>query len=120
MVGLVGHPTPTVDIYGYAGTEQIQQKSWNVNGKSYGYGNPLYSNAGCSIELSSATCTADTSGVTQGTIGAWWRFMQGAYGTAETGVSYSYTRREIFEGVGGAPSTDENTFMVSFRFLPFG
>jgi hypothetical protein len=119
LVGLVGHPIPSVDIFGYAGTEQIEAKSWTVNGKPYGYGNALYSNAGCSIELSTATCTADTSGLTQGTIGAWWRFAQGNFGTAEVGASYSYTKRTIFPGVGGAPSTDENVVMFSFRYFPF-
>jgi len=119
LIGLVGHPVPSVDIYGYAGTEQIEAKSWTVNGKPYGYGNAMYSNAGCSIELSTATCTADTSGLTQGTIGGWWRFAQGNFGTAEVGASYSYTRRTIFPGVGGAPSTDENVVMFSFRYFPF-
>jgi hypothetical protein len=119
LVGLVGHPIPSVDIYGYAGTEQIQAKSWNANGKSFGFGNAAFSNAGCSTELSTATCTADTSGLTQGTIGAWWRFAQGNFGTAQVGASYSYTRRTIFPGVGGAPSTDENVVMFSFRYFPF-
>jgi hypothetical protein len=119
LIGLVGHPTPSVDIYGYAGTEQIEAKSWTVNGKNFGYGNPNFSNAGCSIELSTATCTADTSGVTQGTIGGWWRFAQGNFGTAEVGASYSYTKRTIFPGIGGAPSTDENVVMFSFRYFPF-
>jgi hypothetical protein len=41
------------------------------------------------------------------------------FGTVEVGASYSYTRRTIFPGVGGAPSTDENVVMFSFRYFPF-
>ena len=124
LVGLVGHPVTDVDLYSYVGTEQIGRKYFNANGKAYGYGNPLYSNAGCDIELSTATCTANTSGVVQGMIGAWWRFLHGDYGTIQTGVQYSYTRRTIFNGVTGPggtgnASTDENTLLFSLRYLPF-
>ncbi len=124
LFGLIGHPTPNFDIYGYAGTEQIGAKYFNVAGKGYGYGNPLYSNAGCDVELSTATCTGNTSGITQGTLGAWWRFLHGDYGTVEVGAQYSYTRRTIFQGVpapggGGNNGTDDNIAMFSLRYLPF-
>jgi hypothetical protein len=124
LVGLVGHPIPPVDVYGYAGTEQIGRKAWTIAGKGYGYGSPLYSNAGCNIELSAATCTGNTSGIAQGTIGGWWRFFQGNYGTAEIGAQYSYTRRSIFKGLAPAGSngnagTDLNEVLVSLRYLPF-
>ncbi len=124
LVGLTGHPTPDYDLYAYAGTEQIGRKYFNAGGKQYGYGNPLYSNTGCDIELSTATCTANTSGITQGTIGGWWHFLHGDYGTVESGVQYSYTRRTIFKGVGapsggGNASTDDSTLLFSLRYLPF-
>jgi outer membrane murein-binding lipoprotein Lpp len=124
LVGLVAHPQPDIDLYSYVGTEQIHRKYFTSNGTAYGYGNPLYSNAGCDIELSTASCTANTSGLTQGTIGAWWRFLHGNYGTIETGAQYSYTRRTIFAGATGAggtgnAATDDNIVMFSLRYLPF-
>jgi hypothetical protein len=124
LAGIIGHPVDAVDLYGYAGTEQIASKSYVVAGKAYGYGNPLYSNAGCGIELSTATCTANTSGIVQGTVGGWWRFFQGNYGTAEIGAQYSYTHRDIFRGAAPAGSngnagTDLNEVLVSLRYLPF-
>ena len=123
LVGIVGHPQPEIDLYTYIGTEQIGRKSFNAGGKSYGYGNPLYSNAGCNIELSTATCTGNTSGITQGTLGAWWRFLHGDYGNVEAGAQYSYTRRNIYKGVdtgsSGNQSTDDNMLFFSLRYLPF-
>ena len=124
LAGLTGHPKPSIDLYAYVGTEQIGKKTFSTAGRAYGYGNPLFSNAGCNVELSTAACTGNTSGITQGTVGAWWRFFRGNYGTAEVGAQYSYTRRAIFKGVpaaggGGNQSTDDNIFMFSARYLPF-
>ncbi len=124
LVGLVAHPVPTVDLYSYVGTEQIGRKTFNVAGRPYGYGNPLYSNAGCDVELSSASCTGNTSGIVQGTLGAWWRFLHGGYGTAQAGIQYAYTRRSVFTGVtapggSGNRGTDENGVLFSLRYLPF-
>ena len=124
LVGIVGHPDPDFDLYGYVGTEQIGRRYFNANGKAFGYGNPAYSNAGCDIELSTATCTANTSGIVQGTVGGWWRFLHGDFGTLQTGIQYSYTRRSVFDGVTGAggtgnAATDDNMLLFSMRYLPF-
>ncbi len=119
LVGLEGHPAKEFDLYAYIGTEQIARRSFTTGGKAYGYGNALYSNAGCGTELSTATCVANTSGITQGTLGGWWRFYHGGFGTVQAGVQYSYTRRDIFQGVGGHDGTDENTVLTSLRFSPF-
>lgn len=119
LAGLVGHPIPSVDLYSYVGTEQIGQRSFTTAGKGYGYGSPLYTNIGCGVELSTAGCVANTSGLVQGTLGGWWRFLKGDYGTMEVGGQYSYTRRTIFGAIGGHSGTDENTVMLSLRYLPF-
>ena len=127
LAGLVGHPTPLIDLYSYVGTEQISRASFNLGGKAYGYGNPLYQNGGCNIELTAASaCVGNTSGFTQGTVGGWWRFLKGNFGTLQAGAQFSYTRREIFSGAGTvagtrAPSatTDDSMFYFSFRYLPF-
>ncbi len=119
LVGLIGHPIPTVDVYGYVGTEQVSRRAFAAGGKGYGYGSPLYANGGCGTELSTIGCVANTSGLVQGTVGSWWRFLHGPYGTMQVGGQYSYTRRSIFQGVGGGKGTDENVFLVSFRYAPF-
>ena len=124
LLGLVGHPSKSFDIYGCLGTEQASRRSFNVTseGKTtgYGYGNPLYSNTGCETELSPAsTCVANTQSLTQAAVGAWYKFVHGSYGTMQIGPEYSYTHRAIFQGVGKTPSANENTFFLSFRYYPF-
>jgi hypothetical protein len=119
LIGLVGHPTPEIDLYTYAGTEQAGKTAFTVAGKGYGYGSPLFVNSGCNTELSPLACTGNTSGITQATIGGWWRFLHGDFGTMQFGAQYSYTRRQAFEGIGGAPKTDDNMVMISLRYLPF-
>ena len=125
LAGLIAHPVKLVDLYAYVGTEQItHRESFTEAGKGYGYGSPLYSNVGCDVEEPATTplarpCTANTSGVTQGTVGAWWRFLKGDFGTMETGTQVSYTRKNAFEGVGGSPKTDDTMVFFSFRYLPF-
>ena len=129
LLGLVWHPTRAWDLYSYVGSEQEAKRSYNevIGGKlaSFGYGNGFYSNAGCDTEGSALTCTANTRGITQGTLGAWWRFLHGTFGTLQAGTQWSYTRRTAFEGTGAkagsalTPRTDDNIVMFSFRYLPF-
>jgi TolA-binding protein len=120
LAGLIWHPTKMLDFYSYVGTEQVtHREDFRIGRNGFGYGNPLYSNAGCDIELSAATCTGNTSGIVQGTIGGWWRFLKGDFGTLQSGVQYSYTKRAVWSGVGGNPTTDNNIVMFSFRYLPF-
>jgi len=119
LAGLIGHPDPSIDLYAYVGTEQVRRRSFVESGKGYGYGSPLYVNTGCYVELSTASCQANTSGIVEGTLGGWWRFLHGNYGTAEVGAQYEYLRRSIFPGVGGSKGTDDNVVMLSFRYLPF-
>jgi len=119
MLGLIGHPTPMLDVYGYVGTEQAQKKYGTTAGAAYGYGDPAYVNTGCNTELSASTCTANTSGVTGITVGAWYKWLQGGYGTLMTGVQLADDQRETFKGVGGAPQVNEQTVFFSLRYLPF-
>jgi hypothetical protein len=120
MGGFVGHPIPAVDLYAYGGAEGVGQRSFGATG---GYGNPNVSLAGCELELGS--CNAVTSSVLEGTVGGWWRFFKGSYGTVQAGLQYEYLKRNVFQGVGAtrgsslSPSSDENVFLFSFRYYPF-
>lgn len=122
MIGLVGHPSKSIDLYGYGGIEHItSSEAFISGGKSYGYGSGLYNDAGCNTEESgtAANCVANTRTVVQGTVGGWWKFLKGDFGTMQTGIQYSYTHKTAFSGIGGTPKADENTVMMSFRYMPF-
>jgi hypothetical protein len=123
MLGVVGHVTPKLDLYTYGGIEEEERKYGTVGGAAYGYGNPAFSNAGCSVISSSATaqttCTANTRSSTGVQIGGWYKLFQSGIGTLQTGASYEWNQRAIFNGVGGAPSVNENVFLLTLRYLPF-
>jgi len=122
MLGLNYRPSAKWTVYGYAGIEDAQPEHFTavVNGTTlgYGYGSPLYDNSGCLTE-GSAVCAANTSRVEQGVIGAWWKYYEGTLGNLQLGFQGSYTKRKIFEGIGGAPDTDITMGFVSFRYYPY-
>ncbi|MGA7914100.1 MAG: hypothetical protein WCA00_02610 [Candidatus Acidiferrales bacterium] len=125
------HPTPKLDIYMNVGGEYVSRASYTtLAGKAEGYGNPLFSNAGCWIETAPTTttpvgttagtgyvpgglgsCTGDTRNLIEGTLGFWYRFYKGPKGTIQYGMQYSYVQRNTWRGVGNASST--NGFGVS-------
>ena len=53
------------------------------------------------------------------TVGFWQNVYKGDYGRVAVGAQYEYIKREVFEGVGGAPSTDNNIVLTSLRYYPF-
>lgn len=118
LFGLIGHPTDGLDLYLYSGLEQEARTYVTFNGKPYGYGNPLYNNSGCRTE-GSTLCAANTHRVWQITGGLWYNLYKGNFGLVRVGEQASYTRRDIFQGIGGAPSTDEVVVLTSLRYFPF-
>jgi hypothetical protein len=124
MGGFVAHPVPAMDVYTYGGAEAADSKSYFADGGHYGYGVTTSSLFSC--ELEGASCAAQTSGVLEGSIGAWYRFLKNQYGTVEAGAQYEYIERHTFVGAGErkgstlAPSTNENAVLFSLRYLPFG
>ncbi len=117
LVGATLHPTRSLDVYGFAGEEHINNKAYNIHGVAWGYGSPLTNTKGCYVE--GGTCTASTKLVGQVMGGFWQRIYQGPFGRAQVGMEYSYTERFAFGGVGGAPVAKENILMTSFRYYPF-
>ena len=78
----------------------------------------LYTNAGCFTEGSSV-CNGNTHSLKQATAGLWQKLYVGPFGRAQVGVQYSYTERQSFVGVGGAPLSKTSMGFVSFRYYPF-
>jgi hypothetical protein len=126
MVGLVGHPTDGLDVYAYAGLEQVEAKFFNSGTTLLGYGNPGFSNAGCTFATPSSfagatptNCIANNRRLEEVTVGFWQNLYKGDYGRVAAGAQYEYIRRQAFAGLGGAPSTDDNIAMTSLRWYPF-
>lgn len=117
LVGLEAHPGP-VDLYAYAGLEEERRTAVSTVGTAlYGYGNPGVNNTGCWVI--GGTCGAQTSAVREWTVGGWYKFYKGSYGTVEFGVQDAELYRDTFGAKGGAPSTNDNVLMTSFRYYPF-
>ncbi|HYM35355.1 MAG TPA: hypothetical protein VET48_08170 [Steroidobacteraceae bacterium] len=123
LVGLNYRPTPTWTLYAYVGTEHADNKAYSAvvgaNTFGYGYGSPLYDNTGCLIESAASKCAANTSAVQQANIGGWWKYYQGPLGNLQFGFHASYTKREIFAGLGGDPDTNIKMLFLSFRYYPY-
>ena len=122
LLGLIYRPASDWTVYGYAGIEHADSEHFTavVDGRTlgYGYGSRLYDNSGCLIEGSSA-CAANTSRIEQGALGVWWKYYEGALGNLQIGLQGSYTRRNIFNGIGGDPDTNITMGMLSFRYYPY-
>ena len=126
LAGLILHPAPAWTLFAYGGIEHVSDRAFDITTTSagapvtygYGYGDPLFSNAGCETEAI-GTCTANTSSITSGTLGGWWKFREGPLGNFQIGATDTYLKRTIFAGVGGDPSTNMNIVMVSFRYYPY-
>ncbi len=124
LAGIIGHPTPQIDLYSYVGVEHVSARfdQGLVKGKQAtlaGYGSTLINNTSCDTELGEPACSPATSGDGQINVGGWYKFIQGPYGKMQIGTQYSYTRRYLLQGVGKTPKTDENMVFFSFRWYPF-
>ena len=66
-----------------------------------------------------ANCIANNRRLLDLTAGFWQNVYKGDYGRVAFGAQYEYIKRESFDGVGGAPSTDDNIVYSSIRYYPF-
>jgi hypothetical protein len=126
MLGLVGHPWEGLDVYAYAGVEQVHASYFDQGGLNFGLGNPNFSNAGCYVTTSAsfggttpANCIANNRRVSDITGGFWQNLYKGEFGRVAVGAQYEYIKRNSFNGIGGAVSTDDNIVMTSIRYYPF-
>jgi hypothetical protein len=126
MVGLVGHPWEGLDVYAYAGMERANASFFNVGTALFGYGNPGFSNVGCTITTPAsfggatpANCIANNRRLSEITVGFWQNLYKGDYGRLAVGAQYEYIKRDSFDGIGGAPYTSDNIVLTSLRYYPF-
>ncbi|RFD18749.1 hypothetical protein DY926_14900 [Komagataeibacter melaceti] len=122
--GIIAHPNKLIDVYGYFGMQRSGRSYFDDDGHAYGYGNPMSDNTGCGVEGSDINtglggCTANIRSVEEFTIGAWYRFIHGKYGTVQAGTQLAYSRVHTWAGMGGAPTTSLSEIFFDFRYLPF-
>jgi hypothetical protein len=126
MVGLIGHPWDGLDLYVYAGQEEVAANFFNIGTTLFGLGNPGFSNATCLVttpfSFSGGTptdCIANNQRLQEITAGFWQNVYKGDYGRVTFGAQYEYIKRKSFVGIGGDVSTDNNIVMTSVRYYPF-
>ncbi|MEH2478039.1 hypothetical protein V1282_001396 [Nitrobacteraceae bacterium AZCC 2146] len=115
QIGLVGHATPRLDIYGFAGYESISGATGTfANDFSTGT-----SNAAC-VVTNGATCNAIVKAVGELTVGAWYSLYQGEAGLVRTGFQYMHLSNETFKDAAGfAPKAKQDAVLLSMRYFPF-
>ncbi|MDE2410161.1 MAG: hypothetical protein KGM18_00135 [Sphingomonadales bacterium] len=111
--GATLHATKKLDLYLFAGEEVERSERLGT----YGIGLTSANNSGCSFEA--GTCAGNTRRVAQITGGLWQKIYNGSFGRAQVGVQYSHTERDLFEGIGGAPTASQNMGFLSLRYYPF-
>src|SRR2546426_9950033 len=118
MTGLEWKPTSAWDWYAYYGYEYYDRTAFA--GTNIGYGSPLNNLSGCSSDPPAGICQAANKTVWQLHPGFWYRFFQGRAGIAAVGLDYSYTHRQLWQGLNGTavaqPNGRENIVMASFRY----
>jgi hypothetical protein len=135
LLSLEAHPTPKLDIFGYAGGEYAQRTVYLSTvgadaGKLVGYAPITSSNAGCNTETlptstgnglagaapynpgTPANCLGATRAVIEGTAGFTYRiYSNPRYGRLQYAMQYSYLTREAWTGLtGGTYGTPTATF----------
>jgi hypothetical protein len=143
LVGAILHSIPGTDIYAYAGGEfagRQPQYGWTGQNLLFGgYANPFFNNIGCNVENAALTtlpflsggtaanapiggtfaCSGLVKDIRQLTGGVWHTFYEGKFGRLRGGVQYSYTVKDGFPGIGGAPQARDSMVFTSFRWYPF-
>jgi hypothetical protein len=115
-----------LDVYSYVGSEYAARTfSYDpVRNEFVGYGAPSFNDSGCYTEPapgtstivsgpvpgSLAACSAQTRALTEGTIGFWYRFHNGARGKYQWGMQYSYVNRSTWSANDDVPVGQTNGF----------
>jgi hypothetical protein len=136
MSSIEVHATPRLDLYAYYGGDEDFRHYFYTNAaqtKAEGYGSPLAVQTGCFTEPApgstptagftpgaQSSCTANTRGVEEFTLGYWYDLYKGDKGRFRQSIQYSYFDKLTWSGVtavtGRAPVGTENIVETSFRY----
>ena len=141
LISLEGHPTPKLDVYGYAGGEYAQRTVYatGVAASPFtGYGSTSANLTGCNTEVGSAagsvtpagTCQATTRDILEGMVGFTYRIVSSPkYGRLQYQVNYNYLTKSAWTGYtagtlaaptafGGPKATNNMGFMGMRYYIP--
>ena len=122
LLGLVAHPNDRLDVFTYAGMEKTSSRDILGTAKTKGFGgfgNPFYATwalvdeGGYPGGVWGSGSLVQASRVDQITLGGWYSFYKGNYGTMRIGVSDAYSHLYLY---GNIPGEYMNVGMVSFRY----
>jgi hypothetical protein len=140
LISLESHPTPKLDVFGYAGAEYAQRTTYlstlgSSAGKLIGYAPITGVNTGCNTETLPTSagngfaggapynpgvpgnCLGATRAVIAGTAGFTYRvYASPKFGRLQYQGTYTYLTREAWTGVGGAPKATNNMIFTGMRY----
>ena len=131
LAGLTYHVTPSFDLFGFAGFEQVNREfSSNGVGGQVGYGlTGGVNNYGCEVE--GGTCGGQTHRLYQILVGFNDKLYKGSFGEVRVALNYQYTVRQLFaattnaNGIGTAAAplrsarAEDQAILTSLRYYPF-
>lgn len=123
------NPSPRLLVYFNGGVDGVLRHVYN--GGKEGYGAYNVTMTGCNTEVlpggnttpsTPGSCGANTKDVQEGTAGYWYYIYRGPKGGLRQGIQYSYFRRDLWSGLGGAANPNggakgsDNEIFTSFRY----
>jgi hypothetical protein len=135
---VVGRPWEGLEVYAYAGQELANKNESVLSGVAIGYGNPLFSDAGCFFEnpasgpapandpYSGTACTANTRRLRELAVGFRQNVYKGDLGRVTFVAQYQYVKRDTFATLlipetgitTSGPDPFEQIVATSFRYYP--
>ncbi|SPF49668.1 conserved hypothetical protein [Syntrophobacter sp. SbD1] len=122
--GLTWQPCAALQFYTYYGLEQANRVDLSSGTTGFGYGSQYYDEALGVFPNPQFQGYGQIQSISQITVGDWWSFYQGKFGTMKLGLQYSFTTDNYFSGTAtqgslvpiGGPSTNDHMFFTSFRY----
>lgn len=138
LISLEGHPTPKLDVYGYAGGEYAQRTVYATGVAATpftGYGAISANLTGCTVEVGAAagsvtpagTCQAATRDILEGMVGLTYRIVNSPkYGRLQYQLNYQYFTKSAWTGftagtaaaptATGGPKAVDNMALFGMRY----
>ncbi len=114
ITGFDWKPTSALQVYNYVGAEFYGRTAFVDS--PFGYGSPWLDLSPC-ISEAGFPCGGGNRSIWQVMPGIWYSLTQGDQGSIALGLSYIYTRRSLWSGLGSLqPQGRENSFVSSIRY----